>query len=61
MLLALDIGNTNIKSGIFFDEKLTQVKHFAITKNERSLKEIWKKAPKNIRIKNPSFESGYFR
>ena len=41
MLLALDIGNTNIKSGIFSDEKLTYVKHFAITENEKKLNKIF--------------------
>ena len=41
MLLALDIGNTNIKSGIFSDGKLIQVKTFAISENERFFKEIF--------------------
>ena len=38
MLLALDIGNTNIKSGIFSNGKLIHVKHFTITENEDSFK-----------------------
>ena len=46
MLLALDIGNTNIKSGIFSDKKLIQVNHFAITEDERFLNEIFSEFPK---------------
>ncbi len=46
MLLALDIGNTNIKSGIFSDENLIRVDTFAITESKNFLNGIFTAFPK---------------
>ncbi len=41
MLLALDIGNTNIKTGIFSAGKLIDTKTFGLTENKRFIDDIF--------------------